>query len=382
MLVRQFVGARLAAYYSQRSDAVVGSAMASPISFSSLLGEWHWKRVYQQAYQLQQGHWLTPVEIFRPYYSNSIANFCASCLGNDDGVSDRVEIVEVGGGRGTNAISILNHLKLTRPDVYDKLRYTLVDSSPTLHKLQVETLQRSEHADRCSALRKDLMDIAQGKDGLLSASESKTVVIALEVFDNLPHDKIRVVRNGKVEQAEIVQRPSVNTNSSKYEEIYKPLSDPLLSFVLRTNPQYIQAPSCWVPTVACGLLRHVFQAQPQANMLVADFDWLPPPDGHVASTAEAHGEPLVTSMDGKDHSSYLHAPPLCDILFPTDFDKLSSYAKKICGSSHEIVVSKQGDFLQQHGPEEVKATTSWLTGYNPLIHDFANCSVVTIRSRH
>jgi len=38
---------------------------------------------------------------------------------------------------------------------------------------------------------------------------------------------------------------------------------------------------------------------------------------------------------------------------------------------------KQADFLVKYGPGQVDRTRSWITGYTPLLEDFANYSVVT-----
>jgi SAM-dependent MidA family methyltransferase len=112
-----------------------------------------------------------------------------------------------------------------------------------------------------------------------------------------------------------------------------------------------------------------------------DFDYLPPPDlvptGQRRSTL-ANGEPLITSMDEMDHECYLDSPPFCDILFPTDFPKLALVAKKFWANGARVETMKQSHFLERYGIEEVNATTSWLTGYSPLIHDFGNCSVLTV----
>jgi hypothetical protein len=63
MLVRKFIGRRLAEYYAQPANAVVGSTSTTATSSSSsssavdmgrLLGEWHWRRVYKHLY-LEQG---------------------------------------------------------------------------------------------------------------------------------------------------------------------------------------------------------------------------------------------------------------------------------------------------------------------------------------
>ena len=126
--------------------------------------------------------WLTPCELFTPYYSNVLANFAAATMqsytsnssntanGRNDGL---FEIVEIGGGRGTNAKALLNHLNKHHPNMYDRLhRYTIFDTSTTLHELQREVLLAGSeinsdepilHADKIKLVNLDMMDVAEGK---------------------------------------------------------------------------------------------------------------------------------------------------------------------------------------------------------------------------
>jgi SAM-dependent MidA family methyltransferase len=82
-------------------------------------------------YKEQDGQWLTPVELFRPHYSYILANFVAEMTS----ASDRVHIVELGGGLGTNANLILSQLQRTKPKLYDQVSYTIIDSSQPLMEL-------------------------------------------------------------------------------------------------------------------------------------------------------------------------------------------------------------------------------------------------------
>jgi hypothetical protein len=299
-----------------------------------------------------------------------------------------------------------------------------------------------------------------GRVELLSKSDTiPTVVMGMEILDNLPHDKIRRKNSSSIsigdsttsssnsssssssssrtistnktikkdrkpiEQAEI----HWNVSLSKYEEVFVPLSDPLLERTIKAVPSYVQPYPCWIPTVACGVLHHVIQQRgSMVSIVLADFDWLPESDvrydvnnntnsnnnnnnSNRPQSAYAEGEPIVTDMSGIDHECYLSAPSHCDILFPTDFDKLASFVRRalsstrntIQGSNGEhhdnhtnnnnnngtihrprrmstVLVEKQSDFLQRVGPRHVKSTKSWLTGHTPLLHDFVNCSVLTV----
>jgi hypothetical protein len=133
----------------------------------------------------------------------------------------------------------------------------------------------------------------------------------------------------------------------------------------------------------------------------------------LPSTESEEGTPIVTDMHDVDHPSYLtRTSTPTDILFPTHFARLALYCESLWDATvpangtsttstttdtkvvmgHEphngghgtptsavrIELLRQADFLSRHGPEQVAATSSWLTGYSPLIHDFVNCSVLTI----
>ena len=499
MLVRRFIGRRLAAYYAQPSHKVVGRSTeletvaakgiggnnsnansnindnANSNLLSSLLGEWHWKRVFRRIYEEREGHWLTPVELFQPHYSYVLGDFCAqyyermaTSKTTQETTTIPFEIIELGGGRGTNAKWILSYLKDHKPRVYASLTsYTLVDSSPSLHKTQMERFMGGPHAEKVRFELKDLVDVAQGTTPLVSKSDVPTVLMGMEVLDNLPHDKIRGKIRHNLEQAEVVsfidkkdkKKPNTTINSKqppspKYKEKFAPLSDPLLKRVLRTLPNYYkqqqqQSTSTWVPSIACGVLHHAIHQRPNLGLVMADFDWLPDPDldpnrktskddydsSNYSNETLAEGSPIVTDMKGIDHESYLTAPPHCDILFPTDFEKLASFAKRCLSTATRpptaaapaasasirrnrkslkskspsksaslsppplpkvvasmpktetrtrtttmpvIRVEKQSQFLERWGPEHVAKTRSWLTGHTPLLHDFVNCSVLTI----
>ncbi|KAL7530837.1 hypothetical protein ACHAWF_003535 [Thalassiosira exigua] len=382
--------------------------------------------------------WLTPVELFYPYFSNILANFVCESVGasrssfNGDGP---FEIVELGGGRGTNAKAVLTHLRECHPDMYRRLRsYTIYDTSTTLQVLQRNVLEGSGHGDKVQFVHTDMIHIAEaeGTSKFLAQSEVPTAVLAMELLDNLPHDKIGraaaasaqcASETGDIMQAEVVplvpiESSNIGDNSEAagelsldridtsvaYEEIFSSLNDPLLTKILSVAPSLYTPMSAqgprWIPTVALGILMQLFESRPNCSIAFADFDWLPPPDENnllanqhgierIARTTEpAIGEPIVTDMEGNDHMCYLTSPPnvLCDILFPTDFGRLAEFVGMLnkhaptAGVTVDAVSMKQKDFLMKYGTAEVDKTKGW-TGYSPLIHDFGNCSVLLATSR-
>mmetsp|Transcript_1562 Transcript_1562/g.3342 ORF Transcript_1562/g.3342 Transcript_1562/m.3342 type:complete len:465 (-) Transcript_1562:1286-2680(-) len=459
VLLRRYLCKRLAEYYSQPADKVVGSIdsgfisripsgisscgaskISSPqqpetsprsIDFSSLFNEWHWKHTYKRVYKEQQGMWLTPVELFFPYYSNILGNFVSesmtTALNNMTMRNDGLfEIVELGGGRGTNAMALLNHLSECHSDMYKRLHcYTIFDTSPTLHELQRKVLiDGSRHADKVKLVNIDMMDVAEGNSMFLAPSDMPTAVISLELLDNLPHDKIgKCMETGEILQAEVAPASSIDSDpvdkerasstwthldtSQPYIETFSSMNDPLLQHILSVAPSLYQPTVSmgprWVPTVALGILLKLFECRPNSSVAFADFDWLPPPDvgslsdtrpcgndGNLALVEPAVGDPIVTDLSGNDHLCYLTSPPdaLCDILFPTDFGRFAAFAKSAIEQSGSktkrfsisALAMKQSDFLMKYGSGEVNKTKGW-TGYSPLTNDFGNCSVLAVTPR-
>lgn len=391
MLLRKHIHKLLKDYYRQPHNHVVGSIPSKePISFKNLLNEWHWRRVFQKLYKDQQGQWLTPVELFRPYFSQILGNFIASEAMD----KKKVHIVELGGGRGTNALEILNYLQSQYPNVYEKLHYTIMDVSPLLLQLQKNILVDDysvDHSHLIDLQEVDIFEVVEGKTKFLDSNDSSTVILAMELLDNLPHDKLqKCSQSGLTLQTELYR----DERSNLWTEVGRPLDDPCLIDLLKTQPNYHPTDGFprWVPSVATQLLKHIFDCRPNSSVILADFDYLPSPEIVSKSitkrlSVKADGEPLCTDMDDIDHECYLTAPPLCDILFPTDFYDLAFYTVKVIEKQTlngtvilpwEVRVMKQTEFLLKFGPDQIEATKSRWSGYSPLIHDFNNCSVLYV----
>lgn len=370
MILRKFLNQRLSNYFSQPSKLVVGSIKDNkPINFSYLLNSWHWNRTYQKVLDNQDGQWITPTELFRPHFSNIIANVIVNDISKVVGTSSTtttnssnrlddtsdIHIFELGAGKGTNAKLILSYLKDQHPSIYSRITYYLIDSSPTLNKYQKDTFLEgndNEHEGKVKFILDDLMNISTGDSKFLNNERSNviTYTLAFEVLDNLPHDKIiRCKDTGSLLQAEVYPIGNNNKNNDsssssnnsmddndgddlKYQEKYAPLSDPLLKKVIKFFPSHYCKSIQWVPTVAYGIIQQLFYHRPNSRLIIADFDWLPPPElGSSSSSSKLafhKGGPLITSMDKIDYGCYLTSPPFCDILFPSSFKHLLYFTKK------------------------------------------------------
>ena len=74
--------------------------------------------------------WVTPSELFKPFYGYTVANFMINQMENRQ--LDTLRIVEIGPGTGTMADSILDFFKNYSLDLYRNCEYILVEISPQL----------------------------------------------------------------------------------------------------------------------------------------------------------------------------------------------------------------------------------------------------------
>ena len=81
--------------------------------------------------------WLTPSEIFSPYYGGALAE-CILSHHLSSGSKSPLEVYELGAGTGTVARDILDYVKRHAPKVYGDMRYTTVEISSNLARLQHE----------------------------------------------------------------------------------------------------------------------------------------------------------------------------------------------------------------------------------------------------
>lgn len=313
-----------------------------------------------------------------------------------------LKIVECGAGRGTNAFLILERLRKIYPEVYTSLNsYTLLDTSATLQALQ-NAIVSPLHGEKVEYIHQDLGDDNIDFRNLVATNvcdDTQVVMIGLEVLDNLPHDKIMrsnspsQSRSASYEtcdhyfQAEI-KHSSTKSTQTHLEEHFVPLTDRLIKTVINDLPDFAPDRNVarWIPSVACRLIRDVYQNVPDAHLIFADFDFLPPPSNlnneAFSRSFDAEWGPLVTDMKGLDYACYLGSSDLCDILFPTDFDLLARYVELHGHSGLKVETFKQGQFMKMFGGKEISLATSWINpSYSPLIEEFMNCSILSVTNR-
>ena len=74
--------------------------------------------------------WITPCELFKPYYGYTISNFILNQVENMK--QRKLKVLEIGPGTGTFADSLLEFFKNYNLDMYRETDYTFVEISPQL----------------------------------------------------------------------------------------------------------------------------------------------------------------------------------------------------------------------------------------------------------
>lgn len=111
VLTREYIYGALYAKdsgYFTTQDRQVLHAPPAPIDFTDLWGAFDYRREVAALYNEKREAWLTPVEVFAPFYSHAIAKYML----NSPFFHKHMAIYEIGGGAGTNALHILNYLKV------------------------------------------------------------------------------------------------------------------------------------------------------------------------------------------------------------------------------------------------------------------------------
>ncbi|CAH0513691.1 unnamed protein product [Peronospora belbahrii] len=419
LLTRNFIARSLYAKengYFTTYERKVLHAPLEKINFNNLWGAGEYRHRIDVLYKEHAEAWLTPVEIFAPYYSHAVARYIldsSACWS----LAKELVIYEIGGGSGSNALYILNYLKDTVPHVYAKTKYTLIEISPVMAERQKKRVA-AVHPQQCTVLHQDFLTFA---DTYKTKINTPCFVLALEVLDNLPHDKV-TLQNGKwyetVVKIQNYEDKSTTEGPVLYEAM-RPLEDMLIHQTLRHfgcelplrvsykyNTSLAQRVrrmlknddpvlySSFIPTGAMQLLNTLRTVFPKHHLIAADFDSLPAPNLDTTSpikairhelspTATSSGTlfagnaPLVASKVKnvtKDHDTYLVQGGIADIFFATDFNRLKkAYCSTLQRQPHEVSVIKSSEFLKEFADLQ---KTKTITRYNPLLEDYSNTSFI------
>jgi len=405
ILTRDFINDRLynpKGGYFCKNDIQIGE-LASPLVFKDLLGYEDYTRELSERYP--KNAWLTPSELFRPWYGITIGNYIHQVF--EEAVrrspnlrgKPRIKIIEAGAGAGSCADGILYFFKNFEQKHYVDMVYRIVELSPQMCKRAKEKLEK-EHKllidrSQISFVNENFITYNQQDDEL-------TFVLMCEVLDNMPHDRVYWSDEKNQWFYETWVEFDDKDGEVGLREVKKPISDNLIKEaveLLNTLPEKDEIEekkeknkfveklvkliyrrkdekNIFLPTAALKMFKNLNRVIPNHHMILADFDML----RNSESARQGINSPIVSqklekSAEKKDFDSYLVSRGIADIFFPTNFRYLRHGYKKITGKRAEIY--KTYEFMDLFSKTKWTETKS---GYNPIKEDFLNTSILTSAS--
>ena len=196
LLTSDFISDRLydkkEGYFSKK-DAQLGF-LEEPIIFSELFGYEDYMDILYKRYP--KNAWLTPSEIFKPWYGMTIANYICKTFEKAKKMTlsrdtQPLKIIEVGAGNGSAASSILDYIKTFHPLKYKTMEYTVIEISKEMIARSKKNLSKNHQSKiNSNHIKFEHQSIVEYS----SYTKDFTFVLFLEVFDNMPHDRVYLVR--------------------------------------------------------------------------------------------------------------------------------------------------------------------------------------------
>ncbi|MBY0380903.1 MAG: SAM-dependent methyltransferase [Xanthobacteraceae bacterium] len=261
------------------------------------------------------GDFTTAPEISQMF--GELIGLWAASVWNEMGMPERVQLIELGPGRGTMMADALRALRIL-PAFYESLDVHLVEVSPSLRAIQRDTLADARPA--------------QWHASLDEVPPGPAIILANEYFDALPIHQMVKKNDGWHERM-------VDVDDDIF--VFTTASDPSPRFEI-SLPPHVRA----APDGAIFEWREGFEVMSVARRvrdyggaaLVIDY-------GHGRSDA---GDTLQAVSQHK-FADPLKAPGACDITAHIDFQALAETAQLMDTRTHGPV--EQGAFLHRLGIE-------------------------------
>ncbi|EOO00822.1 putative duf185-domain-containing protein [Phaeoacremonium minimum UCRPA7] len=406
MLMRDFIEDSLYnPHYGYFSKQVVIFSPGEPFEFNKVRDDIEFQNLLSARYtEFEDGLdatapsdtrqlWYTPTELFRPYYGEAVARYLiANYILTSFPYHDLI-VYEMGAGRGTLMLNILDYIRACEPAVYDRTKYKIIEISSSLAALQNRQLLANAasrgHAGKVEIINKSIFDWSE-------PVPSPCFFLAFEVFDNFAHDIIRydLTAPSSAVEPQPLQGTVLIDEGGDFYEFYQPTLDPVAArfFAVRdaaTGGAYPTpypssralrllkgnlpfAPNLSTPEYVPTRLMQFFDVLeryfPAHRLLTSDFHSLPDAikglNAPIVQTRyQRRPVPVSTPLV---HQGYF------DIMFPTDFGVMEAVYQAITGKLSRVVSHE--DFMRRWAYVEECETKS---GENPLLSWYKNASVMT-----
>ncbi|KAI9680114.1 MAG: hypothetical protein M1817_005131 [Caeruleum heppii] len=400
MLMRDFIEDSLYnPSYGYFSKQVVIFTPGSPFDFPAMADEpeFHTQlsaryTAFEDALDLRKPNparqlWHTPTELFRPYYGEAIARYLMSNYKLTLYPYHDLIIYELGAGNGTLMLNILDHIRDTDPEIYARTQFRVIEISSSLAAQQLSSVRKTAasrgHEDKIRIINQSIFSWN-------TYVPSPCFFLALEVFDNFPHDAIRY--NPFTEEA--LQGTVLIDGLGDYYEFYVPKLDPLAARFLRVRDAAVStsyphplrtarflrrlrsrlplSPNLsspeFIPTRLLQFFDILAKYFPAHRLVTSDFHSLPDAiEGYNAPVVQTRYERRTVPV-----TTPLVQQGFFDILFPTPFNVVEPIYRAVTGKLTRVCSHEE--FLQRWAYVEDTQTRS---GENPMLGWYRNAAVMT-----
>ena len=229
----------------------------------------------------------------------------------------RIDLIELGPGRGLFAQDVLAWSVKKFPDFFGCLRYILVERSSALQKRIAENLD-SHLASGRAILKSD-----SAKD--LFAADIPTIIFANEFFDALPVEIVS--ERGSLR---------INTDQGRFFEMWEPASSEELEFLDRysVHPEFDERIE--VPLTAQQHIQQIAEGIGRGFVIIVDYGYT-----REEQLAGRHRGTLKAIRQHSISASPYEAPGEQDITADVNFTALSAAAEKHGMQIHKLVTQSQ-----------------------------------------
>lgn len=213
--------------------------------------------------------WHTPTELFRPFYGEAIARYLVANYKLTLYPYHDLIIYELGAGNGTLMLNILDYLSQHHPEVYDRTQFRIIEISTPLSNLQSRL--HSSHPGKIHIINKSIFTWD-------TYVPSPCFFLAMEVFDNFPHDCIRYTPTPPYTPH---QSTLLIDSQGEFYEFYTPKLDPLAKRFLRARATALPDGNYTHPLRAGGLKGAIKRRLQRAGVPflgadnLSDPEWIP-----------------------------------------------------------------------------------------------------------
>jgi len=237
------------------------------------------------------------------------------------GSPDRVELLELGPGRGLFARDVLDWSEKQFPKFFEAVHYTLAENSPALRTKLQETLGRHIEAGR--AVLAEHIDAAQISRALPLGVP--VIVFANEFFDAMP---VEVV----CDKGQLV----IDFRDGKLTEAWIPASADTLEFLDRYSIHPEAGERIEVPLLAQEYMRGIAQGMKQGFVVAVDYGYT-----RGEQLAGRHRGTLSTYRKHSVGANPYEAPGEQDITAHVNFTALAAAAEREGMQAQKLVTQSQ-----------------------------------------